>query len=156
MLQQSDRDETLCRTRRTSKQADRTCAQLVEAKCHISELKAQLANAVEHKITALERARKIDELTNRNLELENENGRLMSQITTDKMRCRSAVDCSMEHKRRDDQIIHVRHFFVLFWLDFLIILCFQNSFENSVFFCYSQDVEAYKSHLFGLMFFLFF
>lgn len=98
------------RAKRTSKQAEKACAQLLEAKSQINELKTQLANAVEHKINALERARKIDELQHRIIDLENENSQLMAQIGTDKLRCRSTVDCSFEQRRRDEQTIQVRHF----------------------------------------------
>lgn len=104
---QSERDEAICRAKRTSKQAEKTCQQLIEAKSQIAELKAQLVDAAEHKINALERARKIDELQSRLVEMENEKSRLIAQLSSFKARCRSTVDCSMEKNRRDEQIIQV-------------------------------------------------
>lgn len=106
---QSERDEALCRAKRTSKQAEKTGQQLIEAKAQIAELKAQLVDAAEHKINALERARKIDELQSRLIEVENEKSRLIAQLSSFKARCRSTVDCSMEKNRRDEQIIQVEN-----------------------------------------------
>lgn len=80
---------------------------MIEAKAQIAELKAQLVDAAEHKINALERARKIDELQSRLVEVENEKSRLIAQLSSFKARCRSTVDCSMEKNRRDEQIIQV-------------------------------------------------
>lgn len=104
---QSERDEAICRAKRTTKQAEKACQQLIEAKAQISELKAQLVDAAENKICALERARKIDELQARIAEMENEKGRLVTQLTNYKARCRSTVDCSIEKTRRDEQTINV-------------------------------------------------
>lgn len=105
---QNERDEAICRAKRSTKQAEKTSQQLIEAKAQIAELKAQLVDAAEHKINALERARKIDELQSRLVEMENEKSRLIAQLSSFKARCRSTVDCSMEKNRRDEQIIHVR------------------------------------------------
>lgn len=58
-------------------------------------------------ITALERARKIDELQARVLCLENEKTRLMSQLTAYKTRARSAVESSNDRKLRDEAIMNV-------------------------------------------------
>lgn len=103
----SERDEAICRVKRTAKQAEKACHQLVEAKAQIAELKAQLVDAAEHKIVALERARKIDELQARISEVENEKSRLIAQLTNFKARCRSAIDSSTEKTRRDEHIINV-------------------------------------------------
>lgn len=105
---QSERDEALCRAKRTSKHAEKACQQLIEAKAQIAELKSQLVDAAENKICALERARKIEELQARMADLENEKSRLIAQIQNYKSRCRSAVDSSIEKTRRDEQIISVR------------------------------------------------
>lgn len=104
---QSERDEALCRAKRTSKQAEKACHQLIEAKAQISELKAQLVDAAENKICALERARKNDELQARLAEMEAERNNLVAQLTNCKARCRSTVDSSIEKTRRDEQIINV-------------------------------------------------
>lgn len=97
----------MCRIKRTSKQAEKACQQLIEAKAQISELKAQLVDAADNKICALERARKIDELQNRVIEMEKEKAHLIGQLTNYKSRCRSAVDNSIEKTRRDEQAINV-------------------------------------------------
>lgn len=105
---QNERDEAICRAKRTSKQAEKACQQLIEAKAQIAELKAQLVNAAENKICALERARKIEDLQARLSDVENEKGRLIAQLQNCKSRCRSAVDSSIEKTRHDEQIITVR------------------------------------------------
>lgn len=107
-LAQNERDEAICRAKRNSKHAERTGQQLIEAKAQLAELKAQLVDAAEYKITALERGRKIDELQAKILDLDNEKGRLMSQVSNYKSRCRSAVDSSMDRGRRDEHAINVR------------------------------------------------
>lgn len=105
---QSERDEALCRAKRTSKHAEKACQQLIEAKAQIAELKSQLVDAAENKICALERARKIEDLQARLADVENEKSRLIAQIQNYKARCRSAVDSSIEKTRRDEQVISVR------------------------------------------------
>lgn len=66
-----------------------------------------MVDAADNKICALERARKIDELQNRVHDIEKEKAHLITQLNSYKMRCRSAVDNSMEKVRRDEQVIHV-------------------------------------------------
>ncbi|CAG9761995.1 unnamed protein product [Ceutorhynchus assimilis] len=61
-LLQSERDEANSRVKKLVKQVDRLQLQLNEAKMQIRELNSQLAEAADYKITALERARKIEEL----------------------------------------------------------------------------------------------
>lgn len=104
---QSERDEALCRAKRTSKQAEKACHDLIQAKAQIAELKAQLVDAAENKICALERARKIEELQTRLTEAENEKSRLIAQLQNYKVRCRSAVDSSIDKNRRDEHVISV-------------------------------------------------
>lgn len=106
-LVQSERDEAICRAKRTSKQAEKTTHQLMEAKAQLAELKAQLVDAAEHKIAALERGRKLDDLQGRIVELESEKSRLLSQLSTFKSRCRATIDTSVERGRRDEHAIHV-------------------------------------------------
>lgn len=79
----------------------------MEAKAQLAELKAQLIDAAEHKIAALERGRKVDDLQARVLELESEKSRLIAQISNYKLRCRSTIDTSVERGRRDEHMIHV-------------------------------------------------
>lgn len=80
---------------------------MVEAKAQIAELKAQLVDAADNKICALERARKIDELQTRLSDMETEKNRLIAQLQSYKSRCRSAVDSSFDKTRRDEQTISV-------------------------------------------------
>lgn len=108
MALQNERDEAVHRARRSSKNAERTTQQLIEAKSHLTEVKAQLAEAADYKITALERARKIDELQSRLIDMENEKGRLVTQLTSYKGRARSVVESSNDRCRRDEQTIHVK------------------------------------------------
>lgn len=98
----------MCRAKRISKQSEKSCQQLIDAKAQIAELKAQLVDAAENKICALERARKIEDLQTRLADMENEKSRLIAQLQNYKTRCRSAVDTSMEKNRHDEQVIIVR------------------------------------------------
>ena len=60
-------------------------------------------------ITALERARKIDELQSRVLCLENEKSRLLTQLSSYKTHTRSAVDSGNERRMRDEAVMNVRY-----------------------------------------------
>lgn len=80
---------------------------MVEAKAQIAELKAQLVDAADNKICALERGRKIEDLQSRLNDMETEKSRLMTQIQNYKLRCRSAVDSSIDKTRRDEQAMNV-------------------------------------------------
>ena len=88
------------RARRNSKHAERSAQQLVE-------VKAQLAEATDYKITALERARKIEEMHTRMIELEAERDRLHAQVSIFKTRARSAVECSTAGRLRDEHAMNV-------------------------------------------------
>lgn len=107
---QNERDEAICRAKRSSKQAEKTAQQLAEAKVQLAELKSSLIDAAEHKITALARGRKIDDLQARVNELESEKNRLVSQLSNYKSRCRATIDTSLERGRRDEHAIHVSSF----------------------------------------------
>ncbi|XP_062551410.1 coiled-coil domain-containing protein 170 isoform X3 [Armigeres subalbatus] len=106
---QTERDEAVHRARKNSKNAERTAQQLSEVKAQLVEVKTQLNEASDYKITALERARKCDELQARLCELENERERLVSQLAAYKSRARSAVESSHERRVRDEHAIsHLR------------------------------------------------
>lgn len=83
------------------------CQELIHAKAHIAELKAQLVDAADNKICALERARKIEELQTHLTEVENEKERLIAQLQNYKLRCRSAVDSSIDKNRHDEHVLSV-------------------------------------------------
>lgn len=51
VILQSERDEAVCRARRTNKQTERTSHQLMEVKTQLADVKAQLADATDYKVT---------------------------------------------------------------------------------------------------------
>lgn len=104
---QAERDDAVQRGRRVAKTAERAQQQLIEVKAQLSEVKGQLAEAADHKISALERARKIDELQSRIIDVENEKCKLISQLASYKSRARSAVDSANDKRCRDEQSICV-------------------------------------------------
>ncbi|XP_052564828.1 coiled-coil domain-containing protein 170 isoform X2 [Culex pipiens pallens] len=105
----TERDEAVHRARKNSKNAERTAQQLAEVKAQLVEVKTQLNEASDYKITALERARKCDELQARLCELENERERLVAQLAAYKSRARSAVESSHDRRVRDEHALsHLR------------------------------------------------
>lgn len=124
---QAERDDALNRIRRLTKQVEKLTQQLMETKSQLTEVKAQLVEAAEHKvnhpitlsstfgvpfshsfqITSLERARKIDELSAKACDLENERTRLQTQLHALKERIRSMEDSSQDRRRRDEALIQV-------------------------------------------------
>ncbi|XP_028164164.1 coiled-coil domain-containing protein 170 [Ostrinia furnacalis] len=62
---QAERDEAVARSKKLARQCDKLSVQLTDARAQIRDLNAQLADAAEYKITALEKARKIEELQKR-------------------------------------------------------------------------------------------
>uniref|UniRef100_A0A182W7J6 Uncharacterized protein n=1 Tax=Anopheles minimus TaxID=112268 RepID=A0A182W7J6_9DIPT len=106
---QTERDEAMHNARKNSKQAERTTQQLGEVKAQLAEVKMQLTEASEYKITALERARKCDELQARLCDLETERERLVGQLAAYKSRARSAVESSHDRRVRDEHAMsHLR------------------------------------------------
>uniref|UniRef100_A0A182NTI0 Uncharacterized protein n=1 Tax=Anopheles dirus TaxID=7168 RepID=A0A182NTI0_9DIPT len=106
---QTERDEAMHKARKNSKQAERTTQQLAEVKAQLAEVKLQLTEASEYKITALERARKCDELQARLCDLETERERLVGQLAAYKSRARSAVETSHDRRVRDEHAMsHLR------------------------------------------------
>ncbi|XP_023723104.1 coiled-coil domain-containing protein 170 isoform X2 [Cryptotermes secundus] len=69
-LLETEKDEANLRVKKLLKQVDRLQLQLAEAKAHSRDLKTQLADAADYKITALERGRKVEELQKRLVESE--------------------------------------------------------------------------------------
>lgn len=102
-VQTAEREEAVQRARRSSKCAEKTAQQLIDARAQLAEVKAQLSEAIDYKIAALERARKIDELQSKLAESESERSRLVAQVASAKSRVRSAADASNERCRRDEQ-----------------------------------------------------
>ncbi|XP_055641109.1 coiled-coil domain-containing protein 170 isoform X2 [Toxorhynchites rutilus septentrionalis] len=109
VMLQTERDEAVHRARKNSKNAERTAQQLSDVKAQLVEVKTQLNEASDYKLTALERARKCDELQSRLCELENERERLVSQLAAYKSRARSAVESSHDRRVRDEHTLsHLR------------------------------------------------
>lgn len=96
-------------------------------------MKAQLVDAADNKICALERARKVEELQMRLVEMESEKNRLITQLQNYKSRCRSAVDSSMDKNRRDEQIITVS---IL-----LKKIHINDEYRNLTYFVYEQNLK---------------
>ncbi|KAI8125609.1 Coiled-coil domain-containing protein 170 [Lucilia cuprina] len=105
-LLQGERDEAMCRAKKANKVIDKLTAQLADARSQIAEVKAQLAEAVEYKITALERARKIDDLTTQICDLEEEKTRLLSQVSALKERLKSSSESNQNRRCRDETLIN--------------------------------------------------
>ncbi|XP_034668694.1 coiled-coil domain-containing protein 170 isoform X1 [Drosophila subobscura] len=103
---QGERDDAVCRAKKAAKQVDKLSAQLGDARSQIAEVKAQLAEAVEYKITSLERARKIDELSTQLCDLEDEKTRLLSQLSAMKERMKAACESNQNRRCRDEALIN--------------------------------------------------
>ncbi|KAF5292491.1 hypothetical protein FQR65_LT01635 [Abscondita terminalis] len=69
-LLQGERDEANVRIKKLNKQIDKLHLQYADAKDQIRDLNAQLAEAANYKITALERSRKVEDLQKRLIESE--------------------------------------------------------------------------------------
>lgn len=114
-LLQSERDEAFCRAKKGNKIIEKLTAQLSDARSQIAEVKAQLAEAVEYKITALERARKIDELTTQICDLEEEKSKLVSQLSALKGRLKTSSESNQNRRCRDETLINVSIFQYCLW-----------------------------------------
>ncbi|XP_065158638.1 coiled-coil domain-containing protein 170 isoform X2 [Atheta coriaria] len=104
---QTERDEANCRTKKLSKQADRLQLQLSDAKAQIRDLNAQLAEAADYKITALERGRKIEELQKRLIESESLRTRYNRKVTLLKDQVRTTGDTIDQERHLSDQSIQL-------------------------------------------------
>lgn len=79
----------------------------MHVKDELSEVKAQLLEAAEYKIAALERARKIEELQKHVHHLETEKQRLRSDLAHCKTRARSVSESSAEKQIHNESTIEV-------------------------------------------------
>uniref|UniRef100_A0A1A9WL34 Coiled-coil domain-containing protein 170 n=2 Tax=Glossina brevipalpis TaxID=37001 RepID=A0A1A9WL34_9MUSC len=103
---QGERDEAVCRTKKANKIIDKLTCQLVDVRSQVAEVKAQLAEAVEYKITALERARKIDELTKQLCDVEEEKTRLLAQVSNLRERLKASSESAQHRRCRDEALIN--------------------------------------------------
>ncbi|KAM7352326.1 uncharacterized protein ACRADG_004909 isoform 2-T2 [Cochliomyia hominivorax] len=105
-LLQGERDEAMCRVKKANKQIDKLTVQLADARSQIAEVKTQLTEAVEYKILALERARKIDELTAQICNLEEQKTNLFAQINAFKEKLKSSSESNQNRRCRDETLIN--------------------------------------------------
>ncbi|XP_050440676.1 coiled-coil domain-containing protein 170 isoform X2 [Adelges cooleyi] len=80
-LMQTERDEANLRAKKLQKQLDKTQLQLAECKGQIRDLKLQLSDAGDCKLTSLERAKKIEDLEKRLVESEMLRMRFSRKVT---------------------------------------------------------------------------
>ncbi|XP_063235771.1 coiled-coil domain-containing protein 170 isoform X2 [Bacillus rossius redtenbacheri] len=97
-LLESERDEANLRVKKLLKQVERLQLEVSEARAQTRELKTQLGDAAEYKISALERARKIEELQKRLVESEMLRTRYSRKVTLLKDQVR-ATSQSAENER---------------------------------------------------------
>ncbi|CAK9830412.1 Coiled-coil domain-containing protein 170 [Anthophora retusa] len=101
-LLQSERDEANLRVKKLSKQADRLQVQLLEEKSRNRELSAQLTEAADYKIAALERSRKIEELQKRLVESEMLRTRCNRKLTMLKEQLRTTSETAEQERSIND------------------------------------------------------
>ncbi|XP_044733617.1 coiled-coil domain-containing protein 170 [Chrysoperla carnea] len=106
-LLQTERDEANIRAKKLQKQVDRLQLQLTDAKAQIRDLNSQLAEAADYKITALERARKIDELQKRLVESEMLRTRYNRKVAVLKDQVRTTTETSDQQRSMTEHTIQV-------------------------------------------------
>ncbi|XP_017798067.1 PREDICTED: trichohyalin [Habropoda laboriosa] len=106
-LLQSERDEANLRARKLSKQTDRLQVQLSEEKSRNRELGAQLTEAADYKIAALERSRKIEELQKRLVESEMLRTRCNRKLTVLKEQMRATSETAEQERSINDHSVQL-------------------------------------------------
>ncbi|XP_068085256.1 coiled-coil domain-containing protein 170 [Anabrus simplex] len=106
-LLESERDEANMRLKKMVKQVDRLQVQLNEAKAHNRELKTQLADAADYKISALERGRKIEDLQKRLVESEMQRTRLGRKVTLLKDQVRTTSQSAEQERNLHDHTLEM-------------------------------------------------
>lgn len=99
---QSERDEANLRAKKLSKQIDRLQMQLNDEKARNRELSAQLTEAADYKIAALERSRKIEELQKRLVESEMLRTRYNRKVTMMKDQLRTTSETTEQERSIND------------------------------------------------------
>ncbi|CAH0746928.1 unnamed protein product [Bemisia tabaci] len=97
-LLEAEKDEANLKVKKLLKQADRLQLQLTEARALSNDLKIQLAEAANYKVTAIERGKKIEELQKRIVELEMLRTRYARKVALLKQQCHSTCE-SAEQER---------------------------------------------------------
>ncbi|XP_071565098.1 coiled-coil domain-containing protein 170 isoform X3 [Temnothorax nylanderi] len=106
-LLQSERDEANIRAKKLAKQVERFQVQLSDEKSRNRELSAQLTEAADYKIAALERSRKIEELQKRLVESEMLRTRYNRKLTMVKEQIRTAVETADQERSINDHSLQL-------------------------------------------------
>ncbi|XP_023287530.1 coiled-coil domain-containing protein 170 [Orussus abietinus] len=104
---QSERDEANLRVKKLMKQLDRLQLQLNDEKARNRELSAQLAEAADYKIAALERSRKIEELQKRLVESEMLRTRYNRKLTMLKDQVRTTSETAEQERSINDHSLQL-------------------------------------------------
>ncbi|GAB1863484.1 Coiled-coil domain-containing protein C6orf97 [Camponotus japonicus] len=106
-LLQSERDEANIRAKKLAKQVERSQVQLSEEKSRNRELSAQLTEAADYKIAALERSRKIEELQKRLVESEMLRTRYNRKLTMAKEQMRTTAETADQERSINDHSLQL-------------------------------------------------
>ncbi|XP_068972656.1 coiled-coil domain-containing protein 170 isoform X1 [Bombus flavifrons] len=106
-LLQSERDEANLRAKKLSKQTDRLQVQLLEERSRNRELSAQLTEAADYKIAALERSRKIEEVQKRLVESEMLRTRCNRKLTLLKEQMRTTTETAEQERSISDHSLQL-------------------------------------------------
>ncbi|XP_076297051.1 coiled-coil domain-containing protein 170 [Lasioglossum baleicum] len=106
-LLQTERDEANLRAKKLAKQLDRLQTQYLEEKARNRELSAQLTEAADYKIAALERSRKIEELQKRLVESEMLRTRCTRKLTMLKEQIRSCTETAEQERSINDHSLQL-------------------------------------------------
>ncbi|EGI59149.1 Coiled-coil domain-containing protein C6orf97 [Acromyrmex echinatior] len=106
-LLQSERDEANIRAKKLGKQVDRLQIQLSDEKSRNRELSAQLTEAADYKIAALERSRKIEELQKRLVESEMLRTRYNRKLTMAKEQMRTTAETADQERSINDHSLQL-------------------------------------------------
>ncbi|XP_019699519.2 coiled-coil domain-containing protein 170 isoform X2 [Harpegnathos saltator] len=106
-LLQSERDEANIRAKKLVKQVERLQVQLSEEKSRNRELSAQLTEAADYKIAALERSRKIEELQKRLVESEMLRTRYNRKLTMVKEQMRTTAETADQERSINDHSLQL-------------------------------------------------
>ncbi|KAK2576999.1 hypothetical protein KPH14_011961 [Odynerus spinipes] len=106
-LLQSERDEANLRARKLTKQVERLQSQLSEEKSKNRELSAQLTEAADYKIAALERSRKIEELQKRLVESEMLRTRYNRKLSMLKEQLRATSETAEQERSINDHSLQL-------------------------------------------------
>ncbi|XP_044593008.1 coiled-coil domain-containing protein 170 isoform X1 [Cotesia glomerata] len=104
---QAERDDANLRAKKAMKQIDRLQIQLAEEKSRNRELSAQLTEAADYKIAALERSRKIEELQKRLVESEMLRTRYTRKLTMLKDQMRTTAESADQERSINDHSLQL-------------------------------------------------